>query len=78
MVTQQKCYYLLQKLMMHPESHELFSSFDSDGDGAQPRHTGRPSHRPPTQDIHLDRHGLSQRLSALATSAFVTPSAAQP
>ena len=35
MVTQQKCYYLLQKLMMHPESHELFSSFDSDGDGAQ-------------------------------------------
>ena len=44
MVTQQKCYYLLQKLMMHPESHELFSSFDSDGDGAQPV----------TQDIHLD------------------------
>ena len=38
MVTQQKCYYLLQKLMMHPESHELFSSFDSDGDGAQPSH----------------------------------------
>ena len=62
MVTQQKCYYLLQKLMMHPESHELFSSFDSDGDGAHP-----------AQDIHPDRHGLSQRLSALAASAAVTP-----
>ena len=45
MVTQQKCYYLLQKLMMHPESHELFSSFDSDGDGAH------PSHRPSTSIV---------------------------